>query len=436
MLFKAICFFAPLSIALQIDVGSQIFAAELLLPCVASMIFLTKGKPYVSSHAIFLMQLGLVYFFAQILSDVWNQSAYEQYSRGWARIFLFLLNIISIYIILDNRRSNLILFCIGFALGRIWITYSGFDGDAIPWKIGLAKPVALLTIVICILTPGLKGRTAYTTGLVMLVLGVFDIVMDFRSHGAVLIFASVLLVGSAILQKRWRGQRKSGLRPLIGMSVAGSIALLVAFQVYVYAAESGWLSENASRKYETQVRDADAPLLVAGRSETLVYFEAIFDSIIVGHGSWPRDIYYAERLAIERYERRLSHGTAGVTDDSIPLHSHIFGSWIEAGIAGGFFWLNVVILISKSLTKSFVGESHLRPLYVYGAALLLWDVFFSPFSGFRRLETAFLTVIVLRSLLQRQSSRKVRGRRRRRKRRRRYKAGAEIGTAGPAEAMP
>ncbi|MEM9360954.1 MAG: hypothetical protein AAGB04_32705 [Pseudomonadota bacterium] len=209
------------------------------------------------------------------------------------------------------------------------------------------------------------------------------------------------------------------------MSITGLMAALAAYHIYVFAANSGWLSENANRKFETQVRQADVPLIVAGRSEVLVYFEAIFGSIVIGHGSWPRDAYYAEQLATARVEKGLSNNLAASADNSIPIHSHIFGSWIEAGILGGLFWLNVVFLIVKSLLKSSAGASPMRPLYLYGAALLLWDIFFSPFSGFRRLETAFLIVVVLRSLLQRRQAVRARTRRFRRRRKRQRKLSAD-----------
>lgn len=175
----------------------------------------------------------------------------------------------------------------------------------------------------------------------------------------------------------------------------------VAYEFYAYAAESEWLSERATSRFEAQVEDAEVPLVIAGRSEALVYFEAILDSVLIGHGSWPENSYYAEKLVDERYEHGLSTNRAKPKDASVPIHSHFFGGWIEAGLVGGIYWAYIVVLIVKSLLRSSFGISHMRPLYLYGAVLLLWDVFFSPFSGFRRLETAFLIVIVLRSLLQR-----------------------------------
>ena len=424
MLFKIMCFLAPVSIVFQIDIGSQVFAAEIIIPCLASIIVLSKKKIHFSHDIRLMIKFALAYFAAQIISDLWNQSDFDQYSRGWARIILFLANIVAIYIIIGNRRSHLVLFCLGFALGRFWITYTGFEGDGIPWKIGLAKPVALALIVICIVTPIFRGRHAYLAALILLALGVFDIVMDFRSHGAVLIVVAVILMSSAFLRQQTSNRGAAGLKPFLGLSITSLIAMFAAYQIYVYAADAGWLSENANRKFETQVRQADVPLIVAGRSELLVYFEAIFGSIIVGHGSWPRDQYYAEQLATARVEKGLSKSPVASADNSIPIHSHIFGSWIEAGILGGLFWFNIIILIVKSLIKSGAGISSMRPLYLYGAALLLWDIFFSPFSGFRRLETAFLIVVVLRSLLQRQKSVRARTKGRRRRRRRRRQSGS------------
>lgn len=429
MVLKALCFFAPLSLAIEINVGSQVFAAELLFPILALIILIYKKRSHFTYDLQMVIKIGAAYFLAQIISDFWNEAEFEQYSRGWARILLFLVNIFSIYVIIDNKRSHLILFSLGVVFGRIWITYSGFEGDVLPWKIGLAKPVALLAILICIVTPWGRRSKAYLASVLVLALGIFDIVMDFRSHGAILIVVAVLLISSIFLQSRSLISGAKFFSTIVGVLLAGG----AAFQIYVYAAQSGWLSESATRKYQNQVEDADEPLLIAGRSETLVYFEAIFDSILIGHGSWPRDLYYAERLVMERYERGLSSNLALPLDNAIPIHSHLFGGLIEAGIAGGIFWANILLLIVKSLMRSSGGNSHMRPLYLYGAVLLLWDILFSPFSGFRRFETAFLIVIVLRSLHQRQTLPRARIKHRssvRRKRRRR--SSGRLGTGETA----
>ena len=395
------CFLVPISLAVPIDVGSRIFAAEILLPLIATVTFFTTRQKKQQRQFQVIFLIGLMYLAAQVSSDIWNESTYDQYSRGWARIFIFIVNLISIYILIGNRRSNILLFALGFALGRIIVTLYLMEGDVVPWKIGLAKPFALLVIVILIGIPWLRKRGVLALCIVLVALGLNDIVMDFRSHGFILVTAAGLLFTSIFLRSRIRRRNVVAQRSVIAVSLAGLMAVSLSFQFYVYAAKYGWLSEAATAKYEIQVVEADAPLLVAGRSEVLVYFEAIIDSFVLGHGSWPENRYYADKLAAERFEKGLSQSSQQARDAAIPIHSHLFGSWIEAGVFGGAFWGYILFLISMSLLRSVVGHSHMRPIYLYAALLLLWDVLFSPFSGFRRLETAFLIIVVLRSLLQR-----------------------------------
>ena len=401
MLRKAICLLVPISIAVQIDVGSRVYAAEIALPCLAAVILLSQRSWGDTRYFMALAKVGAAFLFMQIFSDIWNETSFDQYSRGWSRITIFIVNLISIYIIVGNSRSNIILFALGFSLGRIVITLSGLEDDVIPWKIGLAKPAALLLILSLIIVTKRTGRKELIAGSMLIALGLFDITMDFRSHGFVLVCAAVLLLTSAVFKTSLRKRRSPAISPALGILVAGAIAVFGAYQFYSYAAQTGWLSEAATNKFETQVENVDVPLLVAGRSEVLVYFEAIFDSPLLGHGSWPRDAYYADKLALERYQHGLSGSPTQPIDKSIPIHSHLFGSWIEAGMMGGVFWAYIMFLVAQSIIKSTTGSSPMRPLYLYAAILLFWDVLFSPFSGFRRLETAFLIVVVLRSLLQR-----------------------------------
>ena len=402
MWLKVACLLAPISLAIDLGAPSKIFAVEVVLPALALFVFLTRKSFPISQDFRVIMCIGAAYLFAQMLSDVINNTSEEQYIRGWARITLFLINFISIYIIIGNSRSCLLFFAIGVAIGRFWAASEGFDAETLPWKIGLAKPIALIVLVCCILLAAPPKTKTPLIAAVVFALGLFDITMDFRSHGLVLIGTAVLLLLPSCLPLNSNPHRPTLSRAYVAVSLGGLVASLIAYQFYDYAAQSGWLSERAVQKFETQVERADTSVLIAGRSEILVYFEAIYDGLFLGHGSWPRNAHYADKLASERYELGLSGSRSSSSDDSIPIHSHIFGSWIEAGLIGGAFWLVVVALIVRSLLRSSVGSSHLRPLYVYGALLLLWDIFFSPFSGFRRFETAFLMVIVLRSLLQRQ----------------------------------
>ena len=400
LIIKAVCFLVPMSLAIQIDVGSKIFVAELLIPCIALILLTIKRDRYFDREFRFILFVGSAYLVAQVMADLWNESSYDQYSRGWSRILFFLINFFSIYILIDNKKTHLLLFCLGFSLGRVFLTFTGMEGDVIPWKIGLAKPVALLVILCFVFGSVLRLAKTYVCIIALLALGLFDILMDFRSHGSILITTAVILLGSTLVRRNLNRRKGWEIRSTLALLIGGGIAAFGAFQFYSHAARSGWLSERAINKFEAQVEQANTSVIVAGRSEVLVYFEAIFDSILLGHGSWPRNAYYAEKLADERYDRGLSASQVRSTNDAIPIHSHVFGSWIEAGVVGGLFWINILILAVRSLVRSSASSSQMRPLYLYGAILLTWDVFFSPFSSFRRIETAFLIVIVLKSLRQ------------------------------------
>jgi len=402
MWLKFTCLLAPISLAFELEITSKIFAIEIILPVLAFLAYCARKSFHIIKQFRIIVYFGAIYLFMQIFSDVINDTPQEQYIRGWARIAIFLTNFISIYVLIGNSRSCLLFFAIGVAIGRFWVASQGFDAETLPWKIGLAKPMALLIIVSCIVLTASPKVKLPLVAAVLFALGLFDITKDFRSHGLVLIGTAVLLLIPAYLSTRSNRRRTNHKNAYIIVSLGGLVASFLAFEFYSYAAHSGWLSERAAQKFETQVERSDASILIAGRSEILVYFEAIYDGLILGHGSWPKNALYADRLALERYELGLSGSPAQSSDESIPIHSHIFGSWIEAGFIGGFFWIFIITLILHSLLRSSIGSSHLRPLYFYGALLLLWDLFFSPFSGFRRFETAFLMVIVLRSLLQRQ----------------------------------
>lgn len=405
MLIKLLCFSIPILAGVQFNVAGGLFAAELILPCIALVLLLKRKISRLDRNFQVILQVGLTYLAAQIASDLWNGTSYDQYSRGWARISVFLVNFASIYILINNRRSHLLLFTLGFAVGRIWLTYSGMDGDTIPWKLGLAKPVTLIVLLLCVTLPILREKRKFLVPIILLGFGLLNIIMDFRSLGAVLLITSMLIVFSGIGVNRKTWQRRPRAGAIFAPAFAGLVAIVGAYQFYAYAAQSGWLSERATGKFEAQTSETDLPILIAGRSEIFAFIEAILDSPVIGHGSWPKDPRYADRLAAERYHWGLSKSATRPNDDSIPIHSHLFGSWVESGIMGGMFWSLILYLVAHSLLRAHQGQSHMKPLYVFGSVLLIWDVLFSPFSGFRRLETAFLIVIVLRSLLQRIPSR-------------------------------
>ena len=400
MLVKLLCFLAPMMVGIEFDLAGGLFAAEIVLPICACTQILFKKNSGNDKYFQITIIIGIVYLFGLFVSDIWNQSSYDQYSRGWARVVVFLINFSSIYILVDNHRSRLLLFAAGLAAGRIWLSLDTFDGEVIAWKLGLAKPITLLLFIALVIIPFLNGPRNFLSPILLILVGFANIVADFRSLGGVLIVVGALMGFSALTRSVKKGGKGNRASPALALTVVAFFSVTAAYYFYSYAADNDWLSERGKDKFETQVEQSDAPLLIAGRNELLVSLEAIMDAPILGHGSWPDDPYYAEKLASLRYDYGFSNA-ASSTSDLIPTHSHLFGGWVEAGLAGGGFWTLILFLVGRALSRSIQGHSHMRPLYIYCSVLLIWDILFSPFAGFRRVESAFLIIVVLRALLQR-----------------------------------
>ena len=79
-------------------------------------------------------------------------------------------------------------------------------------------------------------------------------------------------------------------------------------------------------------------MLVGGRPETLVAIQAIRDSPILGHGSYPVDPKYLALKSRIQYEHGYSDSDdpEDIVDPVIPTHSHLTMAWVESGILGAF----------------------------------------------------------------------------------------------------
>lgn len=403
MLGNASCFLLALLVGVQVDIAGGVSAIEFALPVFSSIYMIFRRIPKFDHNFQIVFFSGLVFLVSLMLSDIWNSTPFEQYSRGWARVVVFLSNFVSLYILVDSRRARLLWLTFGMVVGRVWLSLEGMQDGLIVWKLGLAKPLALATLLMCVTLPKLKAPGSSISSLLILTLGLINIVADFRSLGAVLVIVAALMVLADRGRTGKRHRKKTPIGPVAAMVIAGCLAVVTSSWFYGYAATQGWLSTEATQKFEAQTDQTNLPLVLAGRSESLVSIEAIMDAPLLGHGSWPKDPYYADKLALRRYELGLSESVALVEEDLIPTHSHLLGSWVEAGVAGGMFWSLVLFLVGKSLLRSCRSQSHMQVFYIFSAVLLIWDVLFSPFAGFRRFETAFLLIVVLRALLQRSS---------------------------------
>jgi hypothetical protein len=70
------------------------------------------------------------------------------------------------------------------------------------------------------------------------------------------------------------------------------------------------------------------------------------------------------------------------------------GAWVFSGILGAVFWVFIYVLVLRTVLWLVAHHPTLTPYFSYLMVNELWDILFSPFGQNRRLETAFLLVII------------------------------------------
>ncbi|MEM8949153.1 MAG: hypothetical protein AAGC99_07480 [Pseudomonadota bacterium] len=395
---RILAFAIPVLIAVEVPGPGTIYLAELCLIGLLPVLVVMRGRMLQSKMLAFILALGIVYFGAQVITDVIRETPAADYARGWSRILFLLFSFVSTYLLIGNDRARLVCYAMGLVVGSTLSVLIDNPLSAIGWKFGFAGPTTTLILIGFALIPVLRSPSSLLGPALLVVLGAFSAFMDFRSWGGVLMLSAAFISIPTIL-------RLVGLRPrplsYSRMMIMGVILMATgygALKVYGNAAESGMLGERSKQKYEMQSALGDLGILLGGRSESLVTVQAIQDSPLIGHGSWAKDRYYAELRQLMLYRLGFVNRFIEPETDLIPTHSHLLGSWVEAGIGGAIFWIGVLALVIAALRRLYASDDPLRPYLVFLMFLFIWDILFSPFGAQRRLTNGFLMVAVLFAL--------------------------------------
>ena len=137
-------------------------------------------------------------------------------------------------------------------------------------------------------------------------------------------------------------------------------------------------------------------LLMAGRSEAWVAWQAFMDKFWFGHGAWPYDTtgkYLRMMYALHDNLRNLPVDLHYM----IPSHS----VWIGAGMMNGIFAFLAIgyifFFFAREGILSFMRcDNRYKLVLVYNVFNLLWTAFFSPQSHFRlTMPIAFAIIFVI-----------------------------------------
>jgi hypothetical protein len=328
-----------------------------------------------------------------IIADSYFSSPLESKLKGAARVVFFALNFVALAILINDRTRRMIIFAVSIAVvtGRIG---AGFGDFVLMWKFGLSGAVAIIALLV---SSHFYSQRRYTICvLISLGLAALNLYYGYRSQLVVHLIAAVFVLPIFDDARKTRSGGQGGQNPiriLILLVLAGGAAY-TANAAVKYAAKVGIFDESLSSKFEGQA-NGDLGVLVGGRPETLVAIQAIRDSPILGHGSFPYDPKYTQLKQDIQYEH--GYTDSDETDEAesgvIPTHSHLTMAWVESGILGGICWLYVLILTFRAIMQLGSLRPPLAPLYSYLLIWFMWDILYSPFGSVNRLWAAFFILL-------------------------------------------
>ena len=392
----ALIFIIPCLLFLEVKLIGRLFGSEILLIAVLPILLLFQGRLLAAPMPRTVLLLGLLWLSALVATDLYRDTPFADYSRGWSKITFLMINFAALYMLLANNRRRLVVFAMGMVAGGLFKHAVSPDIFAQTgsgaWKFGLAVPITMLLVLGA--QRGFERNTPRVVALFLFFAAGLNLIQDFRSLAGICFVTAIFL----FIQTRQSrpGGRLSRTR-LAVIAVIGVIGAVGFLEFYGFAARDGLLGVKAQQKYEIQA-SSKYGVLLGGRREVLIAIQAIIDSPFIGHGSWAKNVEYANMLqemsgltVLQRAMVRAVNPGLGI----IPSHSHLFGAWVEAGVLGGLFWAYVLWLTARVLLYLSQMREVLTPLIAFIAFNLLWDIVFSPFGGERRLLMPYFIIVMM-----------------------------------------
>jgi hypothetical protein len=381
-------FAVPLLQFFQVRLIGTLYGTDLLLLAALPLVLPRGLRRLQQKQVIIVLALGLLWLFAQVVTDLMRESPPEDYLRGWSKIALTVTHFATLWLLFRSSLRRFTLYGFGICIGGILsclINPTDFFTFA-PWKFGYATPVTLGLVLLISYFPKRYGTFVSVT--LLLGMSALNLYLNFRSLALVCLLSAIY----SHFRTRMRVSRRKTSVLQISLILVIVILSIVGFQeIYMSAAENGWLGVDAQSKLRDQT--GAAGILLGGRSEILASGQAIIDSPIIGHGSWAKDPQYA--AIMDERKAELGYKKArGDDSDLIPTHSYIFGAWVEAGIAGAVFWLWILYLAVTMLLRT-QGSATTLFQSSFIAFLLCWNIVFSPYGAEQRFATTYFIVAII-----------------------------------------
>lgn len=400
VLIKIKTFFYSAISGLKISLGGQLGFNE-ILAISDSLSIKSWKKLYRDVPAIKNINLAyLVFLVSQMISDMVNRSAPQDFIRGWANIVMAVIVTNFLAKMFWRRNDAIIFYLFGMIVSAILFgpEREGVgvqDMGFIKFKLVPILNSAIMIVSILILSKTPKARHIVVVLITMYAL--FCIASDARSNGMIFLLVALLFYKKEMFD---RLSFKRILPYLAGIAILGQIA----YSYYVSEVLAGNLGgKHAQEQFErTENPYNPVHLLLSGRTEVYVGMMAALDKPLFGHGSWapdPGGKYNLVAFKMHGEEERLEILMATGKDFYIPSHSVIMGTWMSAGVGALLAIVYIIVLLYKCLGRllrsRLVRDSPYFPIVVWYTISPLWTFMFSPLPHIKQTLPVLLAFIVV-----------------------------------------
>ena len=114
-----IALLVPTLTFLEFKLIGRLFLSEILLLGFLPFLLFSKGWMLRAPLSKKLIVLGLLWLFAQVITDLIRGTPFQDYIRGWAKITFFLANFAALYMLLYGNKRRLVLFALGLVFSGL-----------------------------------------------------------------------------------------------------------------------------------------------------------------------------------------------------------------------------------------------------------------------------------------------------------------------------
>lgn len=361
-------FLIPVCLGLQFNVVGQLYLTEIIFLLIFPITLLFRYQ-FLKNKDVRNVILWLFFWLtAQIAVDFITNNTFENYSRGWSKIFFFILNFAIIRMLLGLRERFYVVFFLGLSIGLFLEFFHYFSPSEIisMWKMGPGQSF-LCVITGALILFDIRGYKLFLPWIYM-ALALLAFFFGARSLAGSSFLAAFYLLGNNYVLRNKIDANRVSLWKKLQIILLGVVAILCITQTYKAGASSGFFGAEVQRKYYAQDLENAGPVI--GRGNFTQVTNLIEASPVIGYGSWMYDRGYFDKK-------------------HLPDHSIILNSWLETGILGVFFWLYILWFAGKTLIDFIFIRSNLTPIVAFLGIGLIWDILFSPFGGSRRVTIPF-----------------------------------------------